>query len=89
MAPTIHNHLAFPQRHVATSSNGLPVSQGYFLVADLGAVVFFIAGADLLFCFLLVPTAPFLQDDLKEFDGEYDIDELRLMRIKFISEVAN
>jgi len=26
---------------------------------------------------------------LKEFDGEYDIDELRLMRIKFISEVAN
>ena len=26
---------------------------------------------------------------LKEFDGEYDLDELRLMRIKFISEVAN
>jgi ATP-dependent DNA helicase RecQ len=26
---------------------------------------------------------------LKEFDGEYDINELRLMRIKFISEVAN
>jgi ATP-dependent DNA helicase RecQ len=26
---------------------------------------------------------------LKEFDGEYDIEELRLMRIKFISEVAN
>ncbi len=26
---------------------------------------------------------------LKEFDGDYDIDELRLMRIKFISEVAN
>ena len=26
---------------------------------------------------------------LKEFDGEFDIDELRLMRIKFISEVAN
>jgi ATP-dependent DNA helicase RecQ len=26
---------------------------------------------------------------LKEFDGDYDVDELRLMRIKFISEVAN
>ncbi len=26
---------------------------------------------------------------LKEFDGDYDIDDLRLMRIKFISEVAN
>ena len=26
---------------------------------------------------------------LKEFEGDYDLDELRLMRIKFISEVAN
>nr|WP_314839565.1 DNA helicase RecQ [uncultured Flavobacterium sp.] len=26
---------------------------------------------------------------LKEFDGDYDLDELRLMRIQFISEVAN
>ena len=26
---------------------------------------------------------------LSEFDGDYDIEELRLMRIKFISEVAN
>ena len=26
---------------------------------------------------------------LKEFDGDYDLDELSLMRIKFISEVAN
>lgn len=26
---------------------------------------------------------------LKEFDGDYDTEELRLMRIKFISEVAN
>ena len=26
---------------------------------------------------------------LKEFDGDYDIEELKLMRIKFISEVAN
>jgi ATP-dependent DNA helicase RecQ len=30
-----------------------------------------------------------IKDALKEFDGEYDIEELRLMRIKFISEVAN
>jgi ATP-dependent DNA helicase RecQ len=30
-----------------------------------------------------------IEDALKEFDGEFDIDELRLMRIKFISEVAN
>ena len=26
---------------------------------------------------------------LEEFDGDYDIEELRLMRIKFISEVGN
>ncbi len=30
-----------------------------------------------------------IQDALDEFEGEYDEDELRLMRIKFISEVAN
>jgi ATP-dependent DNA helicase RecQ len=30
-----------------------------------------------------------IEKALKEFDGEYDINELRLMRIKFISEVAN
>jgi ATP-dependent DNA helicase RecQ len=30
-----------------------------------------------------------IQDALDEFDGDYDEDELRLMRIKFISEVAN
>ncbi len=30
-----------------------------------------------------------IEDALKEFDGEYDTEELRLMRIKFISEVAN
>ena len=29
-----------------------------------------------------------IEDALKEFDGEYDIEELRLLRIKFISEVA-
>ena len=26
---------------------------------------------------------------LEEFDGDFDIEELRLMRIKFISEVGN
>jgi ATP-dependent DNA helicase RecQ len=30
-----------------------------------------------------------IKDALSEFEGEYDIEELRLMRIKFISEVAN
>jgi len=30
-----------------------------------------------------------IQDALDEFDGEYDEEELRLMRIKFINEVAN
>lgn len=30
-----------------------------------------------------------IQDALDEFDGDYDDDELRLMRIQFISEVAN
>src|SRR5690606_33556060 len=30
-----------------------------------------------------------IDNALKEFEGDYDIDELRLMRIKFISEVAN
>ena len=30
-----------------------------------------------------------IQDALDEFDGDYDDEELRLMRIKFISQVAN
>ncbi|OIQ34215.1 MAG: ATP-dependent DNA helicase RecQ, partial [Bacteroidetes bacterium MedPE-SWsnd-G1] len=30
-----------------------------------------------------------IEEALTEFDGDYDQDELRLMRIKFISEVAN
>uniref|UniRef100_UPI00404AB1A7 RecQ family ATP-dependent DNA helicase n=1 Tax=Flavobacterium sp. TaxID=239 RepID=UPI00404AB1A7 len=30
-----------------------------------------------------------IEDAIKEFDGDYDYEELRLMRIKFISEVAN
>ena len=30
-----------------------------------------------------------IQEALDEFDGEYDDEELRLMRIKFINEVAN
>lgn len=30
-----------------------------------------------------------IEKALKEFDGEYDIEELRLMRIRFVSEVAN
>jgi len=30
-----------------------------------------------------------IEQALKEFEGDYDLEELRLMRIKFISEVAN
>ncbi|WP_299667448.1 ATP-dependent DNA helicase RecQ [uncultured Polaribacter sp.] len=30
-----------------------------------------------------------IQDAIDEFDGDYDFDELRLMRIKFINEVGN
>ena len=30
-----------------------------------------------------------IQEALDEFDGDYDEEELRLMRIKFISDVAN
>ncbi len=30
-----------------------------------------------------------IEDALEEFDGDYDLEELRLMRIKFISDVAN
>lgn len=30
-----------------------------------------------------------IEEALDEFDGDYDIEELRMMRIKFISEVAN
>jgi len=30
-----------------------------------------------------------IEDALEEFDGDFDLEELRLMRIKFISEVAN
>jgi ATP-dependent DNA helicase RecQ len=30
-----------------------------------------------------------IEDALKEFDGNFDIEELRMMRIRFISEVAN
>ena len=30
-----------------------------------------------------------IEEALEEFDGDYDLEELRMMRIKFISEVAN
>ncbi len=30
-----------------------------------------------------------IEDAIEEFDGDYDDEELRLYRIKFISEVAN
>ena len=30
-----------------------------------------------------------IEEAMDEFDGDYDVEELRLYRIKFISEVAN
>jgi ATP-dependent DNA helicase RecQ len=39
--------------------------------------------------YFMESTTDRIEDALKEFEGDYDIDELRLMRIKFISEVAN
>jgi len=38
---------------------------------------------------LLVQESDNIEEALDEFDGEYDEEELRLMRIKFINEVAN
>ncbi|PID68620.1 MAG: DNA helicase RecQ [Flavobacteriales bacterium] len=39
--------------------------------------------------YFLEAEADRIQDALDEFEGEYDEEELRLMRIKFLSEVAN
>ena len=39
--------------------------------------------------YFMESTTDKIEDALKEFEGDYDIDELRFMRIKFISEVAN
>ncbi|WP_372745520.1 RecQ family ATP-dependent DNA helicase [Lutibacter sp.] len=42
-----------------------------------------------IFEYFMESTSDRIQDALDEFDGDYDEDELRLMRIKFISKVAN
>jgi ATP-dependent DNA helicase RecQ len=42
-----------------------------------------------IFAYFMESQSDNIKDALSEFDGEYDIEELRLMRIKFISEVAN
>ena len=39
--------------------------------------------------YFMVAESDNIQEALDEFDGEYDDEELRLMRIKFINEVAN
>jgi ATP-dependent DNA helicase RecQ len=39
--------------------------------------------------YFMESTSDNIEEALEAFDGDYDIDELRLMRIKFISEVAN
>jgi ATP-dependent DNA helicase RecQ len=31
----------------------------------------------------------YIQEAVEEFDGEYEEDDLRIFRIKFMSEVAN
>lgn len=42
-----------------------------------------------IFEYFMESTSDKIEDALKEFDGDYDIEELRMMRIRFISEVAN
>ena len=42
-----------------------------------------------IFDYFMEAESDSIKNALKEFDGDYDTEELRLMRIKFISEVAN
>jgi ATP-dependent DNA helicase RecQ len=42
-----------------------------------------------IYDYFMEATTDNIENALKEFEGEYDTEELRLMRIKFISEVAN
>lgn len=42
-----------------------------------------------IFDYFMEAKTDLIEDALEEFDGDYDEDELRLMRIKFMSEVAN
>jgi len=42
-----------------------------------------------IFTYFMESESDAIKKALEEFDGDYDIEELRLMRIKFISEVAN
>ena len=39
--------------------------------------------------YFIEATSDGIEVAIKEFDGDYDDEELRLFRIKFISEVAN
>ena len=39
--------------------------------------------------YFLEATSDSINDAIKEFDGDYEEEELRLYRLKFISEVAN
>ena len=43
----------------------------------------------MIFNYFMESESDKIQDAMDEFDGEYDYEELRLMRIKFISQVAN
>lgn len=42
-----------------------------------------------IFDYFMEAETDFIDDAMEEFEGEYDEEEMRLMRIKFISEVAN
>jgi ATP-dependent DNA helicase RecQ len=42
-----------------------------------------------IYDYFMEATTDQIEAALKEFEGDYDTEELRLMRIKFISEVAN
>jgi len=44
---------------------------------------------DEIFQYFMESESDKIQDAMDEFDGDYDYEELRLMRIKFISQVAN
>ena len=44
---------------------------------------------DEIFDYFMESKSDRIQDALDEFDGDYDEEELRLMRIKFMSQVAN
>ena len=76
-------HARFPKKRMANFS----LKKFFFLVALIGTLSPSFSDESTTNSVNHVPDP--VEDALKEFDGDYDIEELRLMRIKFISEVAN